>query len=220
MVALKICGVTRAQDLRACVELGVEAVGFNLWPGSKRWVDLAQAVALLAAVPEARSAALLRVGVFVELERKTIAAAIGALQLDLIQPHGDGPPEPAAELAAGLGLGWIWVIRGTPALAGLRVPEPRPAWILLDAAVPGYGGAGQQTDWAWAAAAVRALAPTPVWLAGGIHPGNVEAALREVGPAGIDVASGAERPGAARGEKQREAIAALVAGVRAGFGRP
>lgn len=208
MVALKVCGVTRVEDLRACVELGVDAVGFNLWSGSRRHVELREAERLLAdAGLDERGP--LRVGVFVDLDLPAIAEAIAVLDLDLIQPHGDGPVEPVAELAARYDIGWIQVIRGTPALASVSMPEPRPRWILLDAAVPGFGGAGQRTDWAWAAAAVDALAPTPVWLAGGIDPGNVEAALREVKPAGIDVASGAESPGAQRGEKQREAIAAL-----------
>ncbi|HLT39868.1 MAG TPA: phosphoribosylanthranilate isomerase [Enhygromyxa sp.] len=213
MFRLKVCGVTRVEDLRACVELRVDAVGFNLWPGSKRYLDLREAERLIADAQPGEGGPL-RVGVFVDLDLPAIAEAIAVLDLDLIQAHGDGPLEPVAELAAGYDVGWIQVIRGTPKLATLRVPEPRPRWILLDAAVPGFGGAGQRTDWTWAAAAVQALAPTPVWLAGGIDPGNVEIALREVEPAGIDVASGAELPGAQRGEKQREAIAALVQACR------
>jgi phosphoribosylanthranilate isomerase len=211
MPALKVCGVTRAEDVRACAELGVDAVGFNLWSGSKRYLELREAEQLIA---DAEIDGPLRVGVFVDLELAAIAEAIAILDLDLIQAHGDAPLEPVAELAARYDIGWIQVIRGTPELASVRMPEPRPRWILLDAAVPGFGGAGQRTDWAWAAAAVQALAPVPVWLAGGITADNVEAALREVGPAGIDVASGAELPGALRGEKRREAIAALVRACR------
>ncbi len=213
MARLKVCGVTRPEDLRACVELGVDAVGINLWPGSKRYLDLRAAEQLVADVMPAEGGPL-RVGVFVDLDLELMAQAVAILDLDLLQPHGDGPVEPVAKLAARFDIGWIWVIRGTPTLAELRVPEPRPSWILLDAAVPGYGGAGRRTDWDWAAAAVTALAPTPVWLAGGIDPSNVDAAVREVGPAGIDVASGVELPGATRGEKQREAIEQLVARVR------
>jgi phosphoribosylanthranilate isomerase len=213
MVALKVCGVTRVEDLRACAELGVDAVGFNLWSGSKRHVELREAEQMIANA-DLDEHGPLRVGVFVDLEIATMAEAIAILDLDLIQAHGDATVEPVAELAARYDIGWIQVIRGTPELARVHIPEPRPRWILLDAAVPGFGGAGQRTDWAWAAAAVQALAPTPVWLAGGIGPDNVEAALREVGPAGIDVASGAELPGAQRGEKRREAIAALVRACR------
>lgn len=212
MVALKVCGVTRVEDLRACVELGVDAVGFNLWSGSKRYVELREAERMIADA-QLGDVGPLRVGVFVDVDLEAMAEAIAILDLDLIQPHGDAPLEPSssiAELAERYDIGWIQVIRGTPALETLRVPERRPRWILLDAAVPGFGGAGQRTDWTWAAAAVQTLAPTPVWLAGGINPSNIEAALRDVAPAGIDVASGSERPGAQHGEKQRDAIAALL----------
>lgn len=217
MIALKVCGVTRAEDLRACAELCVDAVGFNLWPGSKRHLELREAEQLIADAGFDEGGPL-RVGVFVDLELAAIAEAIAILDLDLIQAHGDAPIEPVAELAARYDIGWIQVIRGTPELARVRMPEPRPRWILLDAAVAGFGGAGQRTDWAWAAAAVQALAPVPVWLAGGIRPDNVGVALREVGPAGIDVASGAELPGAPRGEKCREAIAALMRACRSAAG--
>lgn len=214
MVALKICGVTRAEDLRACEELFVDAVGFNLWPGSRRHIELRTAERLIADAKLGEGTTLQKVGVFVDYDLEAIAEAIAILDLDLIQPHGEGPLEPIAELAARYDIGWIQVIRGTPALEFVPRPEPRPRWILLDAAVPGFGGAGQRTDWTWAAAAVGTLAPTPVWLAGGIDPSNIEEALRAVKPAGIDVASGAERPGALRGEKQREAIAALLQACR------
>ena len=128
------------------------------------------------------------------------------LGLDMIQPHGE---RPIADYAA-LDLPYIWVIRGTPALDSLRVPTPAPARVLLDAAVEGFGGAGIQTDWGWAREAVAALAPHEVWLAGGIKVDNAASAVAEVGPAGLDVASGSERDGARRGEKDRDRIAALV----------
>ncbi|MFY0532412.1 hypothetical protein [Nannocystis pusilla] len=67
--------------------------------------------------------------------------------------------------------------------------------------MPGYGGAGQTTDWAWAAAAVQQLAGLEVWLAGGITPANAAQAIAQVRPAGLDVASGTELPGARRGRR-------------------
>lgn len=216
--ALKICGLTRAEDLRACIELGVEAIGLNLWPGSSRYLALDEARTLIADAPPG---APLRVGVFVDAELSAVELAASRLQLDLIQPHGDAPVEPYAELAARLGIGWIHVVRGTPPLSELSRPaagsrrELAPAAVLLDAAVLGYGGQGRRTDWSWAADAVAHLAPVPVWLAGGITPANVAEALERVRPAGIDVASGAERPGADRGQKRRESIAALLAACRA-----
>nr|WP_255216666.1 phosphoribosylanthranilate isomerase [Pseudenhygromyxa sp. WMMC2535] len=227
---MKICGLTRREDLEACAALGVDALGINLWPRSRRGLSLAQARALLESAPQAAGGAggpgddggagevgillPLRVGVFVDQPLAFVEEAVATLGLGAIQPHGDAPPRGYAELAARLGIPWIWVVRGTPALTELELPTPAPAWILLDAAVPGYGGEGRRTDWAWAARAVEALAPIPVWLAGGIAPDNVDEALAQVRPAGIDVASGAELPGARRGEKDRAAIAALVEACR------
>ena len=212
MVGLKICGVTRAEDLRRCIELGVDAIGLNLWPGSRRHLSLDAAEAMLRAadVRTGSDESPTRVGVFVDAALAEVEAAVKRLGLALIQPHGDAPVEPYAALAAGLGVGWIWVIRGTPALSTLRVPSPAPSWILLDAAVPGYGGVGVRTDWAWAREAVQHLAAIPVWLAGGVTPENAAAAIAEVRPAGLDVASGSERAGATRGEKDPAKIAALV----------
>lgn len=204
-VKLKVCGVTRPEDLAACVELGVDAVGINLWPGSRRHLTLAEARALLDAVRPPPS--LERVGVFVDPEEDEVRRAVEVLGLDLVQIVGAREP-------AGFGLPYLWVIRGTPPLADLQPPSPAPRRALLDAAVPGYGGAGQTTDWTWARAAVSHLAPLEVWLAGGITPDNAAAAIAAVRPAGLDVASGTELPGARRGEKDRAAIAALLAACR------
>ena len=201
--ALKICGVVRREDLETCHDLGVDAVGINLWRGSPRGLPLDEAVALVDGV---RPGGPLRVGVMVDPSIDELHIARARLGLDLVQLHGDAPIGRYARL----GVPYIWVIRGTPELAGLEVPSPAPAWVLLDARVRGYGGKGVQHDWAWAKRAVAAFAPLPVWLAGGIGPDNVAAAIDAVAPAGIDVASGAEPPGAARpGTKDRDRIAAL-----------
>lgn len=202
-VALKICGVTRAEDLERCAALGVDAIGLNLWPRSRRALDLAAAAALVDRWPAGGPE---KIGVFVDPDEDELLAAHRRLGLDLVQPHGDAP----IERYAALGLPYVWVIRGAPALDTLAIPTPAPARILLDAAVPGYGGVGVRTDWAWAREAVQHLAPIPVWLAGGLTPENAAAAIAEVRPAGLDVASGSERAGAQRGEKDPEKIAALV----------
>ena len=204
---LKICGVTRAVDLAACVELGVDAVGINLWSGSRRGLSLTEATALLRAAMPARGGPE-RIGVFVNPDPDELQRAYETLELDLVQVISDDPHLPP------LALPYTWVIRGTPSLASLVLPSPAPVRVLLDAAVAGYGGAGQTTDWAWARAALPWFA-APVWLAGGISPENAAAALAVVGPQGLDVASGSELSGAARGEKDRVKIAALLAACRA-----
>lgn len=211
-VALKICGVVSSADVEACAREGVELVGLNLWPGSRRGLSLDEARRLVDAWPEGGPG---RVGVFVDPEPEAMVAAARELGLDAVQPHGDAP----IERYAGCGLDYVWVIRGTPELGTLSLPKPRPRWVLLDAHVRGYGGAGARTDWDWARAAVDhfdGLAPEiGVWLAGGIDPSNAEEAIARVGPAGLDVASGAEPPalppGTRAGTKDPERIAALAA---------
>lgn len=203
---LKICGVTHPDDVDACLAHGMTAIGLNLWPGSPRALTLEQALPLARRIRERRAGQRpLLVGVLVDATADDTRHAFESLELDLVQPHGDTP----VDHTAALGLPYIQVIRGTPPLATVRVPDPAPAWILLDAHVPGFGGQATTTDWTWAAAAVRALAPLPVWLAGGITPHNAVQALDLVAPAGLDVASGAERPGDPR-RKEPAAIAALA----------
>lgn len=199
-VALKICGVTRPEDLEMCEALGVDAVGINLWPGSRRGMTLSSARRLVGSV---RPGATLRVGVFVDAAPDDVAAAHAALGLDAVQLHGDAPVEPYAALQ----IPYVWVLRGTPELGTLRVPEPRPLWALLDAHVAGYGGRGHRTDWGWAARAVQTLAPLPVWLAGGLTPDNAGEAIAAVSPAGLDVATGAERE---PGRKDRSKVEAFM----------
>lgn len=212
---LKICGITRVEDLEACAALGVDAIGLNLWSGSRRGLPLDRAKALLAAAPTA-SQSVLKVGVFVHATPAEVRAAAAELRLDAIQIHDDGPFEPYAEL----GWPWVWVIRGTPDLETCVLPSPAPAWILLDAVVAGFGGQGHLTDWVWAARAVGRWPRCPVWLAGGITPDNAGAALDRVRPAGLDVASGAEfgsgtGSGLPPGSKDHDRIAALLAACRA-----
>ncbi len=203
--ALKICGVTRAQDVDACCELGVDAIGFNLWPGSPRGLTVAAARVLAGRVP---SSGPLRIGVVVDPSPSELYQAVEQVGLDAVQLHGTRAAADYPDLA----VPYIWVIRGTVPLTALRRPHPEPQWILLDAAVAGFGGRGVTHDWIWAAAAREALAPTPVWLAGGLDPDNAALAIAAVRPWGVDVASGAEGPrelGAVPGHKSRDRIAAL-----------
>jgi phosphoribosylanthranilate isomerase len=205
---LKICGITRAEDLETCHRLGVDAVGINLWSGSRRGLSVTKARAMLDAAPPGGPQ---RVGVFVEPELAEVREALDALQLDAIQLHDDRDPRPFAQL----GVPWVWVIRGTPGLSALEVPQPAPAWILLDALVAGFGGQGKQHDWDWAARAVRHFGECEVWLAGGITVDNAAEAIAAVDPAGLDVASGAEIDGASAGQKDPRRIEALLRACRA-----
>ncbi|HUM12571.1 MAG TPA: phosphoribosylanthranilate isomerase [Myxococcaceae bacterium] len=197
---VKICGITRLEDALAAVDAGADAVGFNLWPGSKRHVPLGRAAEIAPWVPPG----VLRVGVFVRAPPEQVRAAVRALGLGAVQLHGDEEPADYADVGAPL---WQ-VLR-----IGSSLPESvseRAAELLLDAKVDGFGGSGQSFDWSLARGARRF--GLPFWLAGGLTADNVAEAVRRASPGGVDVASGVE---SSPGMKDVARVRAFVAAVRA-----
>ena len=186
-VKVKVCGITRRDDALLAADLGASAVGFVFWPRSPRYIEPAAAAAISLDLP----ADVAPVGVFVdptasEVQRIAMQAGLAAVQL-----HGDEP----ATLCDGLPYRVLKAVPvagdGTHAAAD-RVPSR--VTVLLDARDPvRKGGTGRTVDWKLAAdVAVRRR----VFLAGGLCPENVAAALRTVRPYGIDVSSGVEaQPG-------------------------
>jgi len=181
-VKVKICGITRLEDALEAARLGADALGFNFWPGSKRYVAPADARAIVRRLPPFVTA----VGVFVDAPREEILRAVAASGVQVAQLHGDEPPE----LCASLPLPVVKALRiaNAHALAALAAYEV--SGFLLDAPSAGYGGSGKTFDWSLA---TEAAAVVPVMLAGGLTPENVAEAIRAVRPWGVDVASGVER---------------------------
>lgn len=198
---IKICGLTRPQDVRAAVESGADAIGFVFYPPSPRAVSVAQAAELVALLPPFVCA----VGLLVNAAPAEIDAVLARVPLQLLQFHGD---ESEADCAR-YGRPWIKAARMR---AGVDLLEfgslhPRASGILLDAFVEGYGGGGQTFDWS--------LIPQgfgrPLVLSGGLDADNVTEAVRRVRPWAVDVSSGVE---SAKGIKDAAKIAAFIAGVR------
>jgi phosphoribosylanthranilate isomerase len=182
-VRVKICGVTTVEDALLCAGAGADAIGLNFWRGSKRRVDLARAAEIARVLPPS----ILKVGVFVNAERAAIERAIGGVGLDAVQLHGDEIPEHCRGFAVPV-IKAIGVRRGgeSPRLIAERFPV---AYILLDADCgEQYGGTGLAFDWQRAAG----VAPGRLFLAGGLRPDNVAAAIRVARPYGVDTASGVE----------------------------
>ncbi|NJD33882.1 MAG: phosphoribosylanthranilate isomerase [Betaproteobacteria bacterium] len=201
---IKICGITREEDLTAAVTAGADALGFVFYPPSPRYVAPRRAAELLARVP----AFVTRVGLFVNEPAEAVRAVLAQTALDLLQFHGD---EDAAYCAS-FGKPWIKAARvkaGFDLLeyASAFADAPGVCGLLLDAHVEGYGGGGQTFDWSL----IPRNLPLPVILSGGLHPGNVAGAVRAVRPWAVDVSSGVE---AARGIKDVQRITEFVAGVR------
>lgn len=204
-VSLKVCGVMNAADAERLVELGVDAIGVNFWPGSPRHVSSTEAGWLTAL--EGR---ILRVGVFVNASAALQISLVREGLLDLVQLHGDETPADAAALREAA-IPFIKAI-GVKTHADLeRVEEFRAAAVLLDAHAPGvYGGTGETFDWNTALDFKSKHPQLPLILAGGIKPENAARAAEMLHPSALDVASGAESsPGVKDFDKVRGLLQAL-----------
>ncbi|MDD5200812.1 MAG: phosphoribosylanthranilate isomerase [Terrimicrobiaceae bacterium] len=181
---VKICGVTNAADAALAVDAGADAIGINLFAGSKRFVQLDAVAGWVRALP------VTRVAVVVNATRDELMRIAGAACFDAIQFHGDETPE----FCAASPLRWIRAVRvsGAEALAA-ALACATPTLLLDGCAASGYGGTGVAVDPALAAEFVRANGNRRVILAGGLRPETVAAAVRAVRPHGVDVAGGVER---------------------------
>ena len=204
---VKVCGLTRLADALTCAEHGVNAIGINFWPKSKRYHSFAEAGRWLDQVP----AAITRVALFVNADREEILPIMESGLLDMIQFHGD---ESDAFVERFINEGYE-VMRAFSARneADLeRIARCPCRTIILDAYQPGvYGGSGQTCDWNLAAQAVVAFPDKRIILSGGLTPLNAAKAMREVRPAALDLASGVE---SAPGIKDPLLVAALMRAVR------
>lgn len=214
MVKVKICGIRTLDEALAVIEAGADILGFNFYPNSPRYIkpgDCMRLVVRLETLMREDMAKMILVGVFVNAVPAFIHAVFRDCHLDNIQLSGDEPPEVLVQL----GERAFKVLRPTTEeelfQAVSRYPKRTmaPEW-LIDTYRPGqYGGTGQPVDWNLA----RKLADqSPIILAGGLRPDNVQVALRQVRPWGVDVASGVE---SAPGVKDPIKVAEFVKAVRA-----
>jgi indole-3-glycerol phosphate synthase/phosphoribosylanthranilate isomerase len=205
-VAVKICGITSAEDAHAVVAAGADAVGFVFWPKSPRAVEPATARAIAATLPPF----VMRVGVFVDAsadEMRRIADEVG---LDMVQLHGSEPPEAVAH-APRRAVKAVRVGSGFRPEDALRY-DGTAAGLLLDTRTDSDeapGGSGRTFDWSL----VRPVREGTSYLilAGGLTPDNVGAAIAAVRPDAVDVSSGVE---SAPGKKDPAKVRAFVDAVR------
>jgi phosphoribosylanthranilate isomerase len=204
-IRIKICGLTNRDDAVAAVEAGADAVGFVFHKKSPRCAEIAAVKAIVTELPPF----VLPVGVFVNEEAKVVRDVMDSCGLALAQLHGDETALYCENL-------------GRPVLKAIRLQDRRSflalaelqgragvRGFLLDAFSPtAYGGTGRVVDWSLAAEAASAA---PVLLAGGLTPGNVSDAIRQVRPYGVDVSSGVE---SSPGKKDHEKLRAFVQAVR------
>jgi phosphoribosylanthranilate isomerase len=199
---VKVCGITRSEDAELAVELGAWAIGFVLWSGSKRAAD----PAIAAGISRAYRRRVETAGVFVNAGLDEIAHAVDALQLSLVQLHGDEGPSFCGEVRRRTGARVIKAVRVADAADFQDLERYHTDFHLLDTAAHGMrGGTGATWDWALAGRRRRKI---PVILSGGLTAENVAAGITAVGPYAVDVASGVE---AEPGIKDPVRLAAFMA---------
>lgn len=205
MIRVKICGITTPEDARAAVEAGADALGFVFFRKSPRHAPPDVVKAIVKALPPF----VLSVGVFVDEEAGTVRELMDQCGLTLAQLHG-GETASYCECL------------GRPIIRALRLRGPGDLLALAEykgrAQVRGflvdafsekeYGGTGQVADWGLAAEAAKSA---DILLAGGLTPENVQEAVRQVRPYGVDVSSGVE---VSPGRKDHAKVRAFIEAAR------
>jgi tryptophan synthase beta subunit len=198
---VKICGITRLEDALLAADLGASAIGFVFSAKSPRYIAPDHAKVIVERLPACVSA----IGVFVDEPVEVLRDVARRVGLSAVQLHGSETPD----AAAGLGLRIVKAVPATRGALSSLEKWPPSVTILVDAEDDERrGGTGLRADWR---VAREMAAARPLILAGGLTPGNVAQAIREVRPAGVDVSSGVE---SAPGIKDAAALRRFFDAVR------
>lgn len=202
MTRIKICGITRDADLHVVASNGADAIGLVFYEKSPRHLAIVQAARLVRNVPPFVSV----VGLFVNPSVDYVREVLASVALDVLQFHGEETPEFCEQF-------------GKPYLKAIRVKVgvdlvqcaaryASAQGLLLDAFVEGtQGGTGESFDWAL----IPQNLALPVILSGGLHAGNVAAAIKQIRPYAVDVSSGVEME---KGIKDAAKVAAFIQEVK------
>lgn len=188
---IKICGLTREQDIEAAVSAGVDAIGFVFYAKSKRCLTPTRAAQLRRTVP----AFVDVVALFVNADPTDVQAVLDQVGPELLQFHGDETPQDCARY----GHRFLRAFRaGAPGLAtaedlaaSCRAYGEAAGW-LFDSYSAGYGGSGHGFDYALLDDVRADPVSRPLILSGGLTPESVGQAVQSVRPWGVDVSSGVE----------------------------
>ena len=207
-VEVKICGLNSADAVAAAVENGARHVGFVFYPPRPRAIDAARAAELGRAVP----AGITKVGLFVDAADETIAQILAQAPLDMLQLHGDETPRRVKEIKRRFGLPVMKAVRLASAadVAAADAYLAAADLLLFDAKPPPEmegalpGGNAISFDWSLIAGRGWSL---PWILSGGLHAGNLPAAVAATHATSVDLSSGVED---SPGRKNPEKIAAFL----------
>jgi len=201
-VKVKICGITSAADANASVEAGADALGFMFYDQSPRHVSVPAAAEIIRELPPF----VMKVGVFVNASEDTVQRAIAECGLNLLQFHGEETPEFCTQF--GLMSMKAFRMRDAGSLKDLQ-NYPTDAWLLDAYSNDKRGGTGEKFNWDLAVEAKKF--GRLIFLAGGLTPENVAAAVNKVQPFAVDVSSGVEF---APGKKDAAKVRAFINAVR------
>jgi phosphoribosylanthranilate isomerase len=203
---VKICGITHVEDALNAVHAGADAIGLVFYAPSPRCVTIAQAQAIVAAMPPFISV----VGLFVNATTADIQSVLSKVRLDIIQFHGDETPEHCEQACAQINLPYYKAIRVKPDtnLLQYAIDFKAAKALLLDTySEQAYGGTGHVFDWNL----IPKNLTKPVILAGGLDASNVGAAIKQVQPYAVDVSGGVE---ITKGIKDSAKIAAFMQAIK------
>ena len=202
---VKICGITNRFDAETAIAAGADALGFNFWPGSRRYIDPLAAIGWIRDLPDEVD----RVAVLVNPELSQACSI--AKQMDVLQLHGKETTIFCKKLGEMSVRFWKAVPASRPHFAMDTFYAER---IVLDTATnDSFGGTGMTFPWQWAREFIAANVSQNVILAGGLTPANVAEAIEQAHPFGVDVTSGVE---AVVGRKDVHKVRDFIAAARAG----
>jgi phosphoribosylanthranilate isomerase len=195
MTKVKICGITNLEDAQLSAKFGADALGFNFYPQSPRYISPDKAREIIEQIPKE----VLKVGVFVNENLEKISEIASIAKLDAIQLHGEETPEFVREVKSKTNLEIIKAFRVSPEFQPEDVLRYEVDAVLLDAySAKEHGGTGETFDWE-TAKRVQEMFPR-MYLAGGLSTDNTATALRRVKPFAVDSCSCLE---SAKGKKDK-----------------
>ncbi len=209
---IKICGITRHEDLTCAVDAGADAVGFVFHPSSKRFVTAEHAAELVRHLPAFVSS----VALFVNPESQFVCSVIQTMRPTLLQFHGEETPEFCASFETPYIKAFRVGAPGTDSAQSLKQSCQQFAsargW-LFDSYTPAYGGSGHTFDHSLLVglADLDPAARAPVILSGGLNAQTLVEPVRRLRPWAVDVSSGVEE---SPGIKSSALIAAFVSAVK------
>ncbi|GAB4489714.1 MAG: phosphoribosylanthranilate isomerase [Thermodesulfovibrionales bacterium] len=205
MVRIKICGITNIEDALAAVEFGADALGFVFFRESPRYIEPAEAAAIIRKLPPF----IQTVGVFVDEPPDVVAGISAETGISVPQLHGSEPPEACSRLQRAVK---AIRVKSLESLEPLVRYQGAVSAFLLDTYSPDeLGGSGRVFNWD---IAVEAKRFGRIILAGGLTPDNVVSAIRHVRPYGVDVSSGIEE---SRGRKDLQKMRLFIERAKAGL---